>query len=298
MPKPVHDANATGSGHNALGNLPEWDLSALYASPDDPDLKRDMDWLETACADYARDYEGKYATLDAPALADAIKRYERIDQVAGRIMSYAGLRYYQRTTDAERAKFMSDYQDRVTAFTTPLVFSSLEFNRLPDEHLDALYGQSQELSRYRPYLSRVRAMKPHQLSDELERFLHDQSTVGASAWNKLFDETIAGLKFEVTGESLGIEATLDLLQDKDRARREAGFYALAEVFRKTTKTFARVHNTLAKDKEIEDRWRGFPTPQSSRHLANHVEPEVVEALRSAVVAAYPRLSHRYYSTLR
>lgn len=288
------DANATGSGHNALGDLPEWDLSALYASPDDPALKRDMDWLEGACRDYARDYEGKYATLDAPGLAEAIHRYERIEQVAGRIMSYAGLRYYQRTTDAERAKFISDCQDRVTAFTTPLVFSSLEFNRLPDEHLDALYGQSPELSRYRPYLSRVRAMKPHQLSDELERFLHDQSTVGASAWNKLFDETIAGLKFDVAGEEMGIEATLNLLQDSDRARREAGFRALAEVFGRHTKTFARVHNTLAKEKEIEDRWRGFPSPQASRHLANHVEPEVVEALRTAVVAAYPRLSHRYY----
>jgi oligoendopeptidase F len=294
MPKPVHDANATSSGHNALGDLPEWDLSALYASPDDPALKRDLDWLEENAAAYARDYEGKYATLDAPGLAEAVKRYERIGQVAGRLMSYAGLRYYQKTTDGERAKFMSDCQDRVTAYTTPLVFSSLEFNRLPDEHLEALYGQSQELSRYRPHLDRVRAMKPYQLSDELERFLHDQSTVGASAWNKLFDETIAGLAFDVEGEEMGIEATLNLLQDADRARREAGFRALAEVFGKTTRTFARVHNTLAKEKEIEDRWRGFPTPQFSRHLANHVEPEVVEALRSAVVAAYPRLSHRYY----
>jgi oligoendopeptidase F len=267
MTKPVHDANATGSGQGALGDLPEWDLSALYASPDDPALKRDLDWLEEAAASYARDYEGKYATLDAPGLAEAVKRHERIGQVAGRIMSYAGLRYYQRTTDAERAKFLSDCEDRVTAYTTPLVFSSLEFNRLPDEHLEALYGQSQELSRYRPHLDRVRAMKPHQLSDELERFLHDQSTVGASAWNKLFDETIAGLKFDVEGEPLGIEATLNLLQDKERARREAGFRALAEVFGQTTKTFARIHNTLAKEKEIEDRWRGFPTPQASRHLA-------------------------------
>jgi oligoendopeptidase F len=140
----------------------------------------------------------------------------------------------------------------------------------------------------------MRAMRPHQLSDELERYLHDTSVVGASAWNKLFDETIAGLTFDVDGDSLGIEATLNLLTDHDRARREAGAKALADVFGKNVRTFARVHNTLAKEKEIDDRWRGLPSPQASRHLANHVEPEVVEALRDAVVAAYPRLSHRYY----
>jgi oligoendopeptidase F len=292
MQTPVRDANAAGGG--ALGTLPEWDLSDLYAAPDAPGVKRDMDWLEEACRTFAADYEGRLAALDAPGMLDAVRRYERIDMVAGRIMSYASLRYAQATTDGERAKFLSDCQDRVTAHTTALVFWGLEFNRLEDDHLAGLLGQSQELARYRPVFDRMRAMKPYQLSDELERFLHDMSVVGASAWNKLFDETIAGLKFEAEGQSLGIEATLDLLTEQDRAKREAGFRALAEVFGRNTRTFARVHNTLAKEKEVEDRWRGLPTPAMSRHLANHVEPEVVEALRNAVVAAYPRLSHRYY----
>jgi len=152
-----------------------------------------------------------------------------------------------------------------------------------------------DLARYRPVLDRMRAMKPYQLSDELEKFLHDQSTVGSAAWNKLFDETIAGLSFDVDGEKLGIEATLNLLTEQDRAKREAGARALAETFQARVSLFARVHNTITKEKEIEDRWRKLPTPQAGRHLANHVEPEVVEALRDAVVAAYPRLSHRYYA---
>jgi oligoendopeptidase F len=296
MNKRLYDADTTGSlaGDNQLGRLPDWDLSDLYASPDAPELKRDMDWLEGACASFAADYEGKLGTLDAPAMLEAVRRYERIEQVAGRVMSYAGLRYYQLTTDGERAKFMSDCQDRVTAFTTPLVFWSLEFNRLEDERLASLLGQSQELHRYKPVFDRMRAMKPYQLSDELERFLHDSSVVGAAAWNKLFDETVAALEFEVDGETLSIEGTLNLLTEQDRAKREAAFHALAKVFGENTRTFARIHNTLAKEKEIEDRWRGLPSPQTSRHLANHVEPEVVEALRDAVVAAYPRLSHRYY----
>jgi oligoendopeptidase F len=190
---------------------------------------------------------------------------------------------------------MSNMQEAITVATTSLVFWGLEFNRLEDAHFEGLMAANADLARYRPIFDRMRAMKPYQLSDELEKFLHDQSMVGAAAWNKLFDETIAGLTFDVDGEELGIEATLNLLTDQNRDRREAGARALAVTFGERIGLFARVHNTLAKEKEIEDRWRKLPTPQTGRHLANHVEPEVVEALRNAVVAAYPRLSHRYYA---
>ncbi len=293
LPQPVFDANASG-GKN-LGDLPEWDLTDLYPSTDAPELKRDLDWLERECADFAKTYEGKLAELDAAGLLKAVQRYEQIDVIAGRIMSFAGLRYYQITTDSDRAKFMADCQDQITNFTTPLVFYSLEFNRLEDDHLAGLLAENADLARYKPVFDRMRAMKPHQLSDELEKFLHDQSTVGSAAWNRLFDETMAALEFEVDGEALSLEATLNLLTEQDRAKREAATHALAKVFNDNIKLFSRVHNTLAKEKEIEDRWRKMPTPQTGRHLSNHVEAEVVEALRNAVVAAYPRLSHRYYA---
>jgi oligoendopeptidase F len=293
LPAPAFDAHATGG---SLGGLPEWDLTDLYPAPDAPEYDRDMAWLEKACADFAAAYEGKLASLDAAALLKCVQEYEAIDVTAGRIMSYAGLRYYQNTMDSERAKFMADAQDQVTTFTTPLVFFSLEFNRLEDAHLEALLAANADLARYKPVFDRMRAMRPHQLSDELERFLHDESVVGASAWNKLFDETMAGLMFKVAGEEeeLNLESTLNLLTDSDRTKREAAARALAEVFDRNIKLFARVHNTLAKEKEIHDRWRKMPTPQHGRHLSNHVEPEVVQALRDAVVAAYPKLSHRYY----
>ena len=289
----VFDANP--SGGKDLGQLPEWDLTDLYTADDSAELKRDMAWLERECAAFAADYEGKLATLSADELLTAIQRNEKISEIAGRIMSYAGLRYYQLTTDAGRAKFMSDCQDKITTFTTPLVFWSLEFNRIEDAHYDALMSSNADLARYKPVLDRMRAMKPYQLSDELEKYLHDASVVGSTAWNKLFDETIAGLKFTIDGEEKNIEATLDLLSDPNRDEREKGARELARVFGENIKTFARVHNTLAKEKEIDDRWRGFESPQMARHLSNHVEPEVVEALRTAVVEAYPRLSHRYYA---
>ncbi|MEM9798459.1 MAG: M3 family oligoendopeptidase [Pseudomonadota bacterium] len=286
------DANATAGG--AFGDLPEWDLSDLYTAPDATKLTEDLAWLEAECAAYASDYEGKLADLDAEGLLHAIQRNEKIDEVAGRILSFAGLRYYQQTTNGERAKFMSDMQDRITVMSAPLVFFGLEFNRLDDDHLEALYAANADLARYRPTLDRLRAMKPYQLSDELERYLHDTSVVGASAWNKLFDETVAALEFTVDGETLNMEGVANLLTEPERPIRQAAAEEIAHVLDSNLKTFARVHNTLAKEKEINDRWRGLPTPQSGRHLSNHVEPEVVEALRNAVVAAYPRLSHRYY----
>ncbi|MCB4455840.1 M3 family oligoendopeptidase [Leisingera sp. McT4-56] len=296
LPFPVRDANAT-AGSGGLGDLPEWDLSDLYASEDAPELARDLDWLEKECAAFAADYEGKLADLDADGLLECVQRNEKINNIAGRIMSFAGLRYYQLTTDADRAAFLSDCQEKVTIATTPLVFFTLELNRIEDDAMQAHLAANTELARYASVFRRIRAMKPYQLSDELEKFMHDLGIVG-DAWEKLFDETIAGLTFTVNGEELNIEGTLNLLTEQDRSKREAAARELARVFSENIKTFARVHNTQAKEKEIIDRWRGMPSPQTGRHLSNDVEPEVVEALREAVVAAYPKLSHRYYELKR
>ena len=293
---PLYDVNAS-TGSKGLGNLPEWDLSDLYSSQDAPELARDLKWLDGECAAFAKDYEGKLAQLDAQAMLDCVLRNERINAIAGRIMSFAGLRYYQLTIDDDRIKFMSDMQENITNFTTPLVFFTLELNRIDDAALQRLLDSNSALARYRPVFDRIRALKPYQLSDELEKFLHDLGVVD-DAWERLFDETIAGLKFEIDGEFLNIEGALNLLTDPDRDQREKGAVGLARVFAENIKIFARVHNTQAKQKDIIDRWRGMPTPQTGRHLSNHVEPEVVEALRNAVVAAYPKLSHRYYQLKR
>ena len=291
--KRVFDAAAQSGGD--FGDLPEWDLSDLYSSETAPELTRDLEWLNSACVDFANDFEGNLASLDSTEMLDAVHRYEQIDLITGRIMSFAGLRYYQLTIDPNRAKFMSDIQDKITVSTTPLVFFSLEFNRLDEANLAALCAQNTDLARYTPVFKRMRAMKPYQLSDELEKFLHDQSVVGTAAWNRLFDETVAGLVFVIEGDKLPLEAAANKLSDQNRNTREAAAREIAAVLGSKIGLFARVHNTIAKEKEIEDRWRKMPTPQTGRHLSNHVEPEVVDALRDAVVAAYPKLSHRYYA---
>ena len=296
LPIPIFDAEHS-KGSAELGQLPDWNLNDLYTSTDAKELVNDLNWLEKECDEFAKNYEGKLKFLSADEMLKCVVRNEKISSISGRIISYAGLLYYQKTTDADRAKFLSDMQEKITIFTTKLVFFSLEINSLDDDFLESLLKENVKLSRYKPVFEKIRALKPYQLSDEIEKFLHDLGIVG-DAWEKLFDETIAGLKFKIGGETLNIEATLNFLTDQKRENRKNATHELARVFEKNIKIFTRVHNTQAKEKEIIDRWRKMPTPQMGRHLANQVEPEVVDALRNAVVKAYPKISHRYYELKR
>ena len=296
LPIPNFDSEHS-KGSSELGQLPDWNLNDLYTSTDAKELVSDLSWLEKECDEFANEYQGKLKFLSADQMLQCIIRNEKISSISGRIISYAGLRYYQNTTNADRAKFLSDMQEKITVYTTKLVFFYLEINSLEDAFLEGLLNENEELFRYKPVFEKIRALKPYQLSDEVEKFLHDLGIVG-DAWEKLFDETIAGLEFKIGGEKLNIEATLNFLTDQNRENRQNATYELARVFSKNIKIFTRVHNTQAKEKEIIDRWRGMPTAQMGRHLANQVEPEVVEALRNAVVKAYPKLSHRYYELKR
>jgi oligoendopeptidase F len=296
---PVQAAYRRQNREPNLGTLPEWDLTHLYPSMDAPAFAADMEQAASRALDFAGTYRGKLAAIAAQAdaslaLHKAVAAYEVLDDLMGRIMSYAGLVYSGDTTDPQRAKFYGDAQERITAASTELLFFTLELNRIDDAVLDAA-AFAPPLSHYKPWLDDMRKDKPHQLDDRIEQLFHEKSVTGRAAWNRLFDETIASLRFKVGDHELTLEPTLNKLQDSDGKVRKAGAEALANVFGQHTRTFALITNTLAKDKDIQDKWRGFTDVAQSRHLANRVEPEVVEALVSSVRAAYPRLSHRYYA---
>ena len=223
-----------------------------------------------------------------------MRRYEAVEDLLGRLMSYAGLVYSGDTTDPKRSKFYGDTQERLTAASSDLLFFTLELNRIDDAVLERAMA-AEPLARYRPWIEDGRKDKPYQLDDKLEQLFHEKGVTGRAAWNRLFDETIASLRFPVRGEELTLEPTLNKLQDPDEAVRRDAAEALAGVLEANGRVFTLITNTLAKDKEISDRWRGFADVADSRHLANRVEPEVVEALVAAVRDAYPRLSHRYYA---
>jgi oligoendopeptidase F len=276
-----------------LGRLPEWDLSDLYPGPESPELKADLERAADDAAAFAKHYQGRLAALSGAELAEAIARYERLSETLGRLSSYAELRHAAATSDPLISRQTQDMRERVTDISAATLFFALELNRLEDAKLEPLFA-APALARYRPWLRDLRAFRPHQLSDEAEQLLHDKSVAGRAAWVRLFDETLADLRYPVGGKELTGSEALNLLSDEDRAVRRDAAHAIASVHARNIRLFGLITNTLAKDKEIEDRWRHFPTPMASRHLANHVEPAVVEALVSAVKAAYPRLSHRYY----
>ncbi|MEP2827955.1 M3 family oligoendopeptidase [Parvibaculum sp.] len=282
-----------------LGKLPVWNLADLYASPDAPEVIADIALAAEAAADFNKRYKGQIATLagsetGGAELARAIGVLEEIEDRLGRLISYAGLLYAQDNTNPAHGKFYGDIQERVTAISTDLLFFALELNRLDDDTLASAL-KDPALAHYAPWLRDLRAMRPYQLSDELETLLHEKSVTGHAAWNRLFDETMGRLKFDVGGKPLALEAALHRLSEKDRTKREEAAHALASTFKANLPLFTLVTNTLAKDKEIEDRMRGFEDIAQSRHIANRVEPEVVAALVDAVQRAYPELSHRYYA---
>ena len=278
--------------------LPEWNLADLYPSIDGPEVKADLTRGDNECSAFEATYKGKLEAIArgdraGAELAKAVSRFELIEDLLGRLVSYAGLVYAGDTTDPKRAKFYGDVQERVTGASSHLLFFPLELNRIDDALVD-LALEDPTFGHYRPWIEDTRKEKPYQLEDRVEQLFHEKSVSGRSAWNRLFDETIASLRFEVDGERLTLEPTLNLLQDPSEARRRAAAAALGKVFKENLRLFSLLTNTLAKDKEISDRWRGFKDIADSRHLANRVEPEVVEALVAAVRASFPKLSHRYY----
>jgi oligoendopeptidase F len=276
-----------------LGRLPEWDLSDLYPGRDSPELNRDLERLEKDAERFRQRYEGKLAALSGAELASAIAEYERQQETLGRVMSYAYLVYAGDMADPEIGKFFQTMQERTNAISTIVLFFALELNRLDDAALEAKL-KDPKLAHYAPWLRDVRAFRPHQLADDLEKLLHEKYVAGRAAWVRLFDETTAGLRFPIRGKQLSSAEALHLLSDPDGAVRRDAAKSLGDVLGKNAKLFALVTNTLAKDKEIEDRWRQFPRPISSRNLSNFVEDEVVDALISAVRQSFPDLSHRYY----
>lgn len=292
-------AAAAKQSSKTLGSLPEWNLADLYPSMDAPAVKADLDRGENECIEFEKAYKGRLAEMAAgasagTALAEAVRRYEAIEDVLGRLISYAGLLYSGNTTDPAIAKFYGDMQERITAASLHLLFFQLELNRLDDAALDKAMSDP-ALGHYRPWIEDVRKDKPYQLEDRVEQLFHEKSVTGYSAFNRLFDETMVALRFKVGSKELTQEQTLNMMVDPDPKKRKIAAEALAKTFKANLRLFTHITNTLAKDKEISDRWRGFKDVAASRHLANRVEPEVVDALVASVRDAYPRLSHRYYA---
>lgn len=277
----------------ASNALPNWDLSDLYAAYDAPAVEKDFKKAEKKTAAFVENYGKAFPRISGDRLAAAVQEYEALQDLLGRLSSYADLLYNADMSSPAHAQFYQNTKERLNAIVTRLLFFTLAINRLSEKDYKAKLKSSEALKRYEPWLRDVRAFRRYQLSDELERLLHEKAIV-SEAWSRLFDETVARMRFVVDGQSLTSAEALDLLSHTDGGKRQAAAKAIGEAFEDQAEQFTLITNTLAKDKAIEDDWRGFDQPISSRNLANQVEDEVVEALLDAVRARYEDLSHRYY----
>ena len=292
MPHPFFAPDGTAA-IGAGPALPAWDLTDLYPAPDSPELEADFAHAAARARALHQAHAGQLAGRTGAELAAVLAEYVGIEETLGRLASYAQLLFSQDGTDPVLGKFYQSVMERVTTISSDLLFLNLELNRIDDSVLDGKL-RDPALAHYRPYLRDLRVFRPHQLSDEAEKLLHEKEVTGRSAWSRLFDETVAGMRVPVRGEELTVSAALNMLSDKDRSTRADAAAAIGVAFKGNERLFSLITNTLAKDKEIVDGWRKYPRPSSSRNRSNMVEDEVVDALSSAVSANYGRLSHRYY----
>ncbi|MEO1225745.1 MAG: M3 family oligoendopeptidase [Pseudomonadota bacterium] len=274
--------------------LPAWDLRHLYDRRDSDALKADLADAEKKASAFEERYKGRLDGLSGDGLAAAIADYEALNETLTRAISFGYLTHAEDMSDGANARLLQSVQERVTGISSAFLFFPLELNALEDAHLDALCD-TPALARYRPWLRNVRLLRDHQLSDELERLLHDKRVAGSAAWVRLFDETMADLRFPIAGKDMGLADALNCLVSADAALRKEAAQVFGSVLTDNNRLFSRITNTLVKDKQIEDDWRRYAQPWSARNLSNQVEDAVVDALTDSVQAAYPRLSHRYYA---
>ena len=276
-----------------MSNLPEWDLSDFYDSPTSNNVLKDFNEAEKRCTAFKKSYEGKVAKLSGDQLAASISEFERIQELLGKLGSYASLLFAKNMTDPSRAQFYQNTQEKITNLSSQVLFFTLAINKISDKEMSAKLA-SKKLAHYQPWLRDLRSFRPYQLSDELEKLLHEKYVSGRAAWNRLFDETIAGLRFPFGKEMLTEPQIFEKMSSTDALVRKKAALSIGGVFKEKAPLFALITNTLAKDKEIEDQWRGFKQPISSRNVSNYIEDEVVDALIGTVKKNYPDLSHRYY----
>ena len=280
--------------------MPEWNLNDLYPGMDSPEFAADLARGEAECKAFADAYRGKLdAILKGKEPGQAL--YEAIRALRGaggsarphHLLCRASSMRATRPT-RKRAKFYGDAQERLTAASSDLLFFQLELNRLDDAALDAALRRA-PLGHFRPWLEDIRKEKPYQLDDKIEQLFHEKSVTGRAAWNRLFDETISSLKFNVDGEELTLEPTLNKLQDTDGDVRQAASEALGDDAERQSPHLHADHQHARQGQgDRPTAGAASRTWPTSRHLSNRVEREVVDALVAAVREAYPRLSHRYY----
>jgi oligoendopeptidase F len=273
-----------------------WDLSDLYASPDDEQIDADLDHAFASAKDFEGRYRGRIPALDARELADAIDTLEQLNEPIARAGVYAGLLFAADTATARHGALMQHVQERSSEIKNALIFFELEWVALEPEVADALLADP-ALAKRRHLLASMRRYRKHVLSEPEERILEAAANTGSRAFGRLFDEMLADMRFRFERDDealdLGEEEVLSLLYDPDRDTRRAAAASLTAGLKTNARPLAFIFNTLVQDKTVEDDLRHYERPIASRNLANEIDDASVESLLTACVARYPLVA-RYY----
>jgi len=274
--------------------LPSWDLSDLYTSKDSNEIKKDLILVDNLTKKFRKDYRGKIVRLKEKGFVKLFKDFETLESITGRLLSFAYLLHCQKNTCQERTKFLSDVQEKLTNFSSRILFLTLEINKMSEKHYKKIVSIKSRVQKYKIFFDKTRAMRQYQLSEDLENLLNEYGSATRNSWCKLFDETISDLIIEISGKKYTLEGSLNLFQSSNARTREIVGIRLSEAFKKNIKIFGRITNSLAKEKQIEDSWRKFKSPDSSRHLLNDIDPKIIANLKDTVINSYPVTSHKYY----
>ena len=285
--------NKNSSKKQSYKPLPVWNLGDLYTSTGSQKIKKDLNFIEKKSLSFEKKYERKINRLTSSQLFIAIVELEKIDEIMDKILSYAHLRVAENIKDEKNKIFFQQMQEKINKFSFSLIFFTLELNEVSEKKIN-LFFKNKKLAKYKTWIKNRRSFKPYQLDKRLEKLLQDKSITSSSAWIRLFDETIASLRFSFKKQNLNSSEIFNLLSDSKASSRKAAAKSIGKTLKENVNLFAIITNTLAKDKSINDDWRKLPNPVRSRNLSNVVEDDVVEALSNTVVSSYKQLSHRYY----
>ena len=286
--------NNNSNKKQSTRGLPVWNLADLYTSITNKKIYLDLTYVQKASIAFEKKYEGKITKLNSKQLFKAISDLEKIDEKMDKILSFAHLLVAENADHEKNKIFFQQMQEKMTNYSSALIFFTLELNNIEEKKLNTLLKDS-HLSKFDTWIRNRRTFKPYQLNKQLEKLLQDKSITSTSAWIRLFDEIIASLRFPFKDKKLSSAEILNLLSDNEPRIRRAAAKSVGKVLGQNVKLFATITNTLAKDKSINDDWRKLPNPVRARNLSNVVEDEVVEALARTVTSSYSKLSHRYYA---
>ncbi len=274
-------------------SLPRWDLTDLYAGIDSPELKNDIKTAQETSVIFCEKYKGNLASLSPDEFGMSIKEYEKISETMTNFYIYSYLLQSTNLKDAEILKFYQSIREKYTEIEKNTLFYGLEINKLSDEQLNE-FQKSPVVKKYKSWLDSVLAKREYQKIEEIEKVLADKEITSSSAFIRLYDETLASLKFELNGEPLTKTEISNKTLDNDASVRLDAFKEMARVLGENKHIFTIVTNTLAKDKQIIDELRGYKKPITSRNISNQIEDEVVDCLVDTAVKNYRNIPHRYY----